>query len=69
MQTPFIEWKQLPRGSYRTRIDQLEADVFQIAGIGFRWNILDTVSGCYTASGVKSTLDAACEAAIKEMQA
>lgn len=66
MQTPFIEWKQLPRGTYTANVGTCELDVFKIGDKGFRYNVLDIITGHYLASGTEATLDAACEAAIKE---
>lgn len=62
-----IEFRKLAR-SYRLDHDGRSADVWQIGGQGWAWNILDTTTGVYLASGRGlSSLDAACEAVMVEM--
>ena len=68
---PVIEWKQLPRGTYRYIHNGMIADVWQVAGYGWLWSVstgnhaLDVVAaheGLY-----QLTLDGACEIALKAM--
>ena len=62
---PFIEWKLLPRGTYTFAYDGKKADVWQFGRNIWQWNICN--QGIYTHLGKESTLDNACESAIKSM--
>lgn len=63
----FIEWVKLPRGTYRCKIDNFTADVWSVGGKIWKWNVLE--SGIkYVGTGIESSLDFACEAAVKFME-
>ena len=59
-----IEWKKLPRGTYRAVVNGIELDVWQHSD-GWMWKALRQGEG-YLMNGVGySSLDTACEDAIK----
>jgi hypothetical protein len=75
MTNGMIEWKQLPRGTYRYSQNGLTADVWQVSGRGWLWSVYDgndktATSGLIAAhEGVyQPTLDAACEVALKVIE-
>ncbi len=57
-----IEFRKLPRGTYRAALDGWELDVWQVGG-GWRWTALGP-DGRYDGGGIADTQDAACDAAL-----
>jgi hypothetical protein len=64
MAQPFVEWQQLPRGTYRTTLDGREYDVWREGGAPWRWTVYNVECDRYENSGTAKSLDEACEAAL-----
>lgn len=60
----FYEWNKAPKGTYQTVINDIELDVWQIGGLGWRFNALQDGVFLGFQQGM-SSLDEACEAAAR----
>lgn len=68
----FVEFTRLPKGTYRTQVDDTQIDVWQVShlklGQGFQYTYFDMVTNCFTGWGfVKCELDEALESVVDDL--